>query len=42
MLIALKKRLASIDYTRKLKVVHKYNKLKIFSKQENVEKWLKD
>ena len=42
MLVALKKRLAPTDYARKLEVVHKYNKLKTFSKQENVEKWLKD
>ena len=37
MLVALKKRLAPIDYTRKLEVVYKYNKLKKFSKKENVE-----
>ena len=42
MLVALKKRLAPTDYARKLEVVHKYNKLKTFSKRENVEKWLKD
>jgi hypothetical protein len=38
MLVALKKRLALTDYARKLEVVHKYNKLKTFSKRENVEK----
>ena len=42
MLVALKKRLALTDYARKLEVVHKYNKLKTFSKRENIEKWLKD
>jgi len=42
MLVALKKRLAPTDYARKLEVVHKYNKLKTFSKRENIEKWLKD
>jgi len=42
MLVALKKRLAPTDYARKLEVVYKYNKLKTYSKRENVEKWLKD
>ena len=42
MLIALKKRLAPTDYTRKLELIYKYNKLKKFSKKEDVEKWLKD
>jgi hypothetical protein len=42
MLVALKKRLTLMDYARKLEVVHKYNKLKTYSKRENVEKWLKD
>jgi len=42
MLIALKKRLAPTDYARKLDLATKYNKLKTFSKQEDVEKWLKD
>ena len=38
MLIALKKRLALINYAKKLKVVHKYNKLKTYSKKELVKK----
>ena len=38
MLVALKKRLAPTDYARKLEVVHKYNKLKTYSKRENIEK----
>jgi hypothetical protein len=42
MLVALKKRLASTDYTRKLDLARKYNKLKKFSKKEDIEKWLKD
>ena len=42
MLVALKKRLAPTDYARKLDVVWKYNKLKTYSKRENIEKWLKD
>jgi hypothetical protein len=42
MLVALKKHFALTDYAKKLKVVYKYNKLKTFLKQENVEKWLKD
>ena len=42
MLVALKKRLAPTDYARKLELASKYNKLKIYSKKENVEKWLKD
>jgi hypothetical protein len=29
-----------MDYACKLEVVHKYNKLKKFSKKENVEDWL--
>jgi hypothetical protein len=37
MLVALKKRLAPMDYARKLEVVYKYNKLKKFTKKENVE-----
>jgi hypothetical protein len=42
MLVALKKRLAPTNYTRKLDLARKYNKLKIFTKREDVEKWLKD
>jgi hypothetical protein len=42
MLVALKKRLAPTNYTRKLDLARKYNKLKTFSKRENVEQWLKD
>ena len=42
MLVALKKRFALTDYAQKLEVVYKYNKLKTYSKRENVEKWLKD
>jgi hypothetical protein len=42
MLVALKKRLAPTDYARKLDLAHKYNKLKKFSKKEDIEKWLKD
>jgi len=42
MLVALKKRLRPTDYARKLDVVRKYNKLKTYSKRDNVEKWLKD
>ena len=42
MLVALKKRLAPTDYARKLDLVQKYNKLKTYSKRENIEKWLKD
>ena len=30
------------NYTRKLKLAYKYNKLKTYSKREDVEKWLKD
>ena len=41
-LTALKKRLAPTDYARKLELACKYNKLKTYSKRENVEKWLKD
>ena len=42
MLAALKKRLAPTDYARKLELASKYNKLKLYSKKEDVEKWLKD
>ena len=42
MLVALKKRLAPTDYARKLDLTYKYNKLKKFSKKEDIEKWLKD
>mgnify|MGYP003622956889 CR=1 FL=1 len=42
MLVALKKRLAPTDYARKLELASKYNKLKRYTKRENVEKWLKD
>lgn len=42
MLVALKKRLAPTDYAQKLDVVQKYNKLKTYSKEEDVEKWLED
>jgi hypothetical protein len=42
MLVALKKRLAPTNYAWKLELVWKYNKLKKFSKKEDVEKWLKD
>jgi hypothetical protein len=42
MLVALKKRLSSTDYARQLELVSKYNKLKVYSKREDVEKWLKD
>lgn len=42
MLVALKKRLAPTDYARKLELACKYNKLKTYSKTEDVEKWLKD
>src|SRR5439155_23305248 len=42
MLVALKKRLALTDYTRKLDLARKYNKLKTYSKREDVKKWLKD
>ena len=42
MLVALKKRLAPTDYARKLELAYKYNKLKTYSKREDVEKWLKD
>ena len=41
MLVALKKRLASIDYARKLKITQKYLNIKTFSKTEEVETWLK-
>ena len=42
MLVALKKRLAPTDYARQLELASKYNKLKSYSKREDVEKWLKD
>ena len=42
MLVALKKRLAPTDYARKLELARKYNKLKTYSKRENIEKWMKD
>jgi hypothetical protein len=42
MLVALKKQLAPTNYARKLDLTHKYNKLKTFTKREDVEKWLKD
>ena len=42
MLVALKKRLAPTDYARKLELASKYNKLKRYTKRENVKKWLKD
>ena len=42
MLVALKKRLAPTDYIRKLDLIYKYNKLKKFSKKEDIEKQLKD
>ena len=41
-LVALKKRLAPTNYTRKLDLARKYNKLKTYSKREDVEKQLKD
>ena len=42
MLQELKKRLAPTDYARKMDAILRYNRLKTFSKQENVEKWLKE
>ena len=42
MLVALKKRLALTDYARKLDLARKYNKLKNYSKKDDLEKWLKD
>jgi hypothetical protein len=42
MLRKLKSRLAPTDYARKLEVIRRYNKLKTFSKRENIDKWLKD
>src|SRR5436190_14916567 len=42
MLVALKKRLAPTNYARKLDLARKYNKLKTYSKREDMEKWLKD
>jgi hypothetical protein len=41
MLVALKKRLAPTNYARKIEIVRKYNKLKTYSKREDIEKWLK-
>ena len=38
----LKKRLAPTDYVREMEVVERYNRVKTFSKWENVEKWLKE
>ena len=38
----LKKRLAPTDYAREMEVVERYNRVKMFSKRENVEKWLKE
>ena len=37
MLVALQLRLKPTDYARKLKVASKYNKLKIFNKQESIK-----
>jgi Reverse transcriptase (RNA-dependent DNA polymerase)/Pol polyprotein, beta-barrel domain len=42
MLVALKKRLAPTDYARKLDLARKYNKLKKYTKRDDIEKWLKD
>jgi hypothetical protein len=42
MFVVLKKRLSSTDYARQLELASKYNKLKVYSKREDVEKWLKD
>ena len=42
MLVALKKQLAPTDSTRKLELVYKYNKMKKYSKREDIEKWLKN
>ena len=42
MLVALKKQLAPTNYARKLELAQKYNKLKTYSKREDVKKWLKD
>jgi hypothetical protein len=42
MLAALKKQLAPTNYTKKLDLRRKYNKLKTDFKRESVEKWLKD
>jgi hypothetical protein len=42
MLVALKKRLAPKDYARKIELARKYNKLKTYSKREDIEKWLKN
>ena len=40
MLVELKKQLAPTDYAQKLDLANKYNKLKKFSKRENLENWL--
>jgi hypothetical protein len=42
MLVALKKRLAPTDYAQKLDLARKYNKLKSYSKRDDLKKWLKD
>ena len=42
MLVALKKQLALTNYARKLDITQKYNKLKTYSKRDNLKKWLKD
>ena len=42
MLVALKKRLAPTDFARKQDIVRKYNKMKTYSKREDIETWLKD
>jgi hypothetical protein len=41
-LVALKKRLAPTDYARKLDLARKYNNLKTYSKENDLETWLKD
>ena len=41
-LYKLKKRLAPTDYAREMEVVGRYNRVKSFSKRENVGKWLKE
>ena len=42
MLVALKKRLAPTDFARKQELARKYNKLKKYTKRDDIEKWLKD
>ena len=42
MLVILKKQLILTNYTRKLDLIYKYNKLKTYSKKEDIKKWLKD